>query len=108
MYNTLEQIKKHLNIDTEFVDDDNYLMLLEKVAEDSVERHIDHSLADLEDDGGQLPPSLNHAVLFLVGTMYANRESVTYGSAREIPTTYNYILDMFKDYSKREENGGTF
>lgn len=108
MYNTLAEIKKHLNIDSTFTDDDNYLMDLESVAELSVENHIDHDLSDLEDENHNLPFPLKHAILLFVGTMYANRESVTYGGAKEVPISYNYILDSYKDYSKREEQGGTF
>lgn len=108
MYNTLDEIKKHLNIDLQFTDDDEYLATLESVAENSVQLHIDHNLADLENGDGYLPTPLKHAILLFVGTMYANRESVTYGGAREVPNSYNYILDLFKDYSKKEENGGTF
>ena len=41
MYIQLYEIKKHLNIDKDFHDDDEYLMSLEEVAEKVVETNID-------------------------------------------------------------------
>lgn len=107
MYIDLSTIKKHLNIDESFKDDDEYLLMLEKVAEKSVAKHIDKDLAELE-DGGELPSPLLQAMLLFIGNMYNTRESVTFGSAMEVPLSYNYILDLYKDYSKKEEFGGIF
>lgn len=47
MYITLNQIKKHLNIDENFDDDNVYLTELLEVAEDVVQEHIDCNLIDL-------------------------------------------------------------
>lgn len=44
MYVNLQQLKKHLNIDSSFHDDDEYLCDLEQAAELAVERHIDDKL----------------------------------------------------------------
>lgn len=107
MYIDLSTIKKHLNIDESFKDDDKYLLMLEEVAEKSVAKHIDKDLAELE-DGGELPSPLLRAMLLFIGNMYNTRESVTFGSAMEVPLSYNYILDLYKDYSKKEEFGGIF
>ena len=45
MYVTLEQAKKHLNIDSDFNEDDDYIMQLINVAEIAVEKHIDCDLS---------------------------------------------------------------
>ena len=55
MYIQLYQIKKHLNIDEDFHDDDEYLMSLEEVAERVVETNIDTKLAKLENGDGEIP-----------------------------------------------------
>lgn len=99
MYVALDKIKTHLNIDKDFVADDNYLMSLSEVAECVVERHIGYKFSDLmSKNDGQLPMPLQHAMLLLIGTMYANRESVTYGSANILPHAYDYILQLFENY----------
>ena len=97
MYISLDKCKKHLNIDPDFKEDDNYIMSLVEVAEEIVQRHIGYRFEDILVDG-QLPMALQHAMLLFIGTMYANRESVTFGSASELPLAYNYILQLFENY----------
>lgn len=108
MYINLETIKKHLNIDSFFTEDDEYLMLLEDVAEKAVSKHIDCNLSELQDGNGGLPSPLLHAILLLVGNMYMQRESISFSNATEVPLSYSYLLDLYKDYSKKYDNGGTF
>jgi uncharacterized phage protein (predicted DNA packaging) len=99
MYVALDKIKTHLNIDKDFVEDDNYLMSVSEVAECVVERHIGYKFSKLmEDNDGQLPMPIQHAMLLFIGTMYANRESVTFGSANVLPHAYDYILQLFENY----------
>ena len=81
MYLDLGRIKKHLNLDSGFTDDDDYILLLEDVAEKTVERHIDCSLSDLQAESGELPAPLLQALLLYIGDMYSNRESVAFSSA---------------------------
>lgn len=101
-------IKKHLNIDDSFTEDDDYLIELERVALALVEKHIDRPIKDLLDEGGELPTPLSQAVLLQIGNMYQSRESVAFSNAVELPKSYDYILDMYKDYSKKEKDGGIF
>lgn len=108
MFVQLYQIKKHLNIDEYFKDDDEYLVSLEQIAESIVERHIDRKLGELVGEDGELPSPLLHAILILIANFYMQRESISYSSMTEVPQSYNYILDLFKDYSKKVENGGVF
>ena len=77
MYLDLSTIKQHLYIDHN--DDDRYLCDLESVAEDAVRADLNlDSLEEIEDETGMLPASVIQAMLLLVGTLYANRESVSY------------------------------
>lgn len=99
MYLTLSQIKKHLNIDTEFTMDDTYLMNLASVAENAVQKHIDNELSEMEDENGNIPMPLIHAMLLMVGSFYAKRESIAFASTVEVPLAYNYLLDLYKNYN---------
>lgn len=105
---SLEDLKKHLNIDSYFTDDDEYLISLEGVAEAAVAKHIDCNLEDLLDDNGELPTPIIQAMKLFVGNMYQSRESVAFTQAVEIPNAYEYLLSLYKDYSKKLEVGGTF
>ncbi len=103
MYLQLSQIKKHLNINEDFVDDDEYLVELSKVTENVVQKHIDRELKDLEDEEGNIPSSLLHAMLLLIGTYYASRESVAFVSTSELPHAYDYIIALYKNYDGPHE-----
>lgn len=105
MFIQLYQIKKHLNIDEEFHQDDEYLVDLSIVAEQVVQKHIDNNLKELcAENNGDLPSPLLHAMLLFIGNMYANRESVAFASSSEIPLSYNYLLDLYKNYNNTKKN----
>ena len=97
MYITLEQAKKHLLIDEEFTADDLYILDLITVAEDSVSKHLDIALDELE-VGGSLPPAVIHAMLLMIGNFYANREPVVFGSVAKLPYSYEYLIGLYKHY----------
>ena len=99
MYLQLYQIKKHLNIDADFHDDDEYLMDVALVAENMVQQNIDRPLSQMENGEGEIPSPLIHAMLLLVGNFYANRESVTYGAATPLPHAYEYIIKLYKNFN---------
>ena len=107
MYVNLQQLKKHLNIDSSFHEDDEYLCDLEQAAELAVERHIDDKLENIKIASGRttLPSILQQAVLILTANFYANRESIAYTSLTEIPYNLTYLLDLYKNYSKRYTGG---
>ena len=103
MYLQLYQLKKQLNIDTEFHDDDEYLCDLAMVAENAVQRHIDRPLSDYENDEGMLPMPLIQAMLLMVGTFYAKRESIAFAASQEVPLAYEYLLSLYKNYNGSHE-----
>lgn len=103
MYLQLYQLKKQLNIDTEFHDDDEYLCDLAMVAENAVQRHIDRPLSEYENDEGMLPMPLIQAMLLMVGTFYAKRESIAFAASQEVPLAYEYLLSLYKNYNGSHE-----
>ena len=103
MYLQLNQIKKHLNIDEDFKNDDEYLLQLAQAAQNVVEVHLDRPLDSLENEEGNLPSSLIQAMLLLVGTWYANRESVSFASNSVLPHSYDYIIALYKNYNREVE-----
>lgn len=78
------------------------------VAEKVVEAHIDCSLNDLLDGNGQLPLPIIQAMKLFIGNMYQSRESIAFTTATEIPFAYDYLLSLYKDYSKKNDEGGIF
>ena len=106
-YLNLELIKNHLNLQN-FSDDDMYIQHLGSAVEFVVERDIDKKLTTIaQENGGELPPSLLHAMLLLLGTYYANRENVSYASCVEVPKTYQYICDLYRSYGVNSQEFNT-
>lgn len=103
-YLTLNDIKKHLNLDTAFTDDDAYLEALGTAAEEVVSRQIDEPLSLLEDDNHKIPQPLIFAALIWCATMYAVRESATTTSMTPVPHSFAMLCDMYRNYSYEKSN----
>ena len=97
MYLSVNDVKRHLIIDHN--DDDLYIADLITVAEDAVRRDLNlYSLKDIEDCNGMLPACVTQSMLILIGTLYANRESVSYGQAHPVPHSYEYLISLARNY----------
>lgn len=103
-YLTLALVKKHLNIDANYPDDDVYLKHLIGVAQDVLERSIHQYLSDLADDDGELPAGVLQAMLIYIGDLYANRESIAFGATpTEVPRTYEYLCALYRRFDNTED-----
>ena len=98
MYITLEQAKKHLNLEPDFVDDDEYITGLIDVAEQAVRVHVNEDIDTLaEKNGGCIPAPILHASLLYIGNMYQNREPL--GTRNQpLPFNYQYLIDLYRNY----------
>lgn len=100
MFITLKNAKKHLNIDDSFTEDDDYITSLIKVAEDAVAKNENIALKDMVEDG-ELPSSIIHSILLLVGNLYNNREATSYSTVSEVPYTYKYLINLNRNFTVR-------
>lgn len=97
MYITLEQAKKHLNIEPEFTDDDEYILGLISVAQNAVEVHCNRTLEETaERNGGCLPAPLLQAMLLSIGDFYREREPL--GKMYALPLSYEYLINLYINY----------
>lgn len=96
-YLNLDLVKKHLQVDEDYTEDDEYILALMDVAENSISQHLDIALDELAEDG-ELPSSITHAMYLMIGNLYANREPVYYGQIVKIPYTYEYLVGLYKHY----------
>lgn len=104
IYLKLYQIKRHLNIDERFQEDDEYLLELAEVAQAAVEKHLDTSLQNIaKDNGGTLPSPIVHAMKLLVAEYYSQREAISYTSVQVVPLAYDYLLAPYIDYKPKEK-----
>jgi uncharacterized phage protein (predicted DNA packaging) len=99
MYIQLDLAKKHLNIEDDFTEDDEYILSLIEVAESSVRVHINEDFVDIaEKNGGELPPPILHAALLMIGNLYQNREVIG-NKNLALPYNYQYLIDLYKNYN---------
>lgn len=104
IYLKLYQIKRHLNIDERFQEDDEYLLELAEVAQAAVEKHLDTSLQEIaQNNGGTLPPPIVHAMKLLVAEYYGQREAISYTATQVVPLAYDYLLAPYINYKPKKE-----
>ena len=97
MYLTVEDLKKHLNVDHS--EDDAYIEELIEVAEDSVATYLNAPLTDYI-EGANLRASVRHAIRLLVGTWYASRESVAFATPSALPDGLYALLMPLRKFIK--------
>ena len=86
-----DEIKKHLNIELGYTDDDLYLTDLSIAAQQMVEHDLNRQLNECENQSVKL------AILFLIATWYSNREAIGY-EKKDIPKTYDYLINNLRNY----------
>lgn len=103
MFVAKDTVKKQLNLDIDYIEDDDYIIHLIASAEDAVAKRLNvDSLSELVDPyTGGLPDSVIHSVLLLIGNWYANREPVAYGTATKIPYTLDFLFDLNRNYDTK-------
>lgn len=98
MYLDIDLVKKHLNIESGYTDDDELLLLYMEAAEDAVRVHVNEDLETIaEKSGGCIPTPLFQAMLLQVGNLYQNREIV--GTKVEtVPFAYQYLINLYRNF----------
>lgn len=100
-YVDLQQVKKHLNVEESFIEDDEYIDELIEAAETVVEKDICVKLSTLaEENEGKLPAPLRQCIRLMVGQFYANREPVAFAQSAEVPLSYSHLVSLYRNYAK--------
>lgn len=99
MYIPLDLAKKHLNVELDYTEDDEYILGLIQVAEEAVQVHANEKLEEIAEHNGGCPPlPLIQAALLYVGNMYQNREIIG-AKATALPFNYSYLIDLYRNYN---------
>lgn len=98
MYVTLEEAKRHLQIEEGYEGDDQYIIALIEAAEVVVADHIKYDSLSKAFPEGSAPLPVKHAILLMVGNLYANREPVAFAQSYEVPLSYKYLLGPYVNY----------
>jgi uncharacterized phage protein (predicted DNA packaging) len=94
---SLKDIKKHLNLEESFTEDDAYILQLLEVAQLSVERHLNYRLTD-DCESNSI---VHHAIKIIAANFYANRESIGNESYNKIPYTLEYLISLDRNYGDK-------
>lgn len=100
MHVTLDEAKKHLNVEQEYTEDDNYIETLIDVAEAKVAKELCvkvEELATIEEGSKLIPHPIKQAILLNIGMYYANREEVTYTQSKPLEQGSKYLLALYRD-----------
>lgn len=99
----LALFKKHVRAD-DFADDDEYLEHLLAAAEESVITATHRTEQELRDNNaGEFPTPLKHAVMMLAAHWYNQRESVSSVQMHEVPDSLQALV---KPYRKLVDDAG--
>lgn len=102
MYITLDEAKKHLNVESDFTEDDEYISSLIEVAEAKVAAELClKSTDDLKTlRGGEvIPPPIKQAIMLTIGLYYNNREEVTASQTHTLAQGALHLIQLYRDYS---------
>lgn len=98
MYLDIDIVKKHLNIESGYTEDDELLLVYMDAAEQAVRVHVNEDLDTIaEKNGGCLPTPLFQAALLQVGNFYQNREVIGTKTA-EVPFAYQYLINLYRNF----------
>lgn len=96
-YTTLEDAKKHLNIEATWTEDDAYITSLLNVAELAIQNYCGND--DLADYTILTAPvTLVQAAYFLTAHFYVNRQIVSFSQGVEIPYTLQFLINPYKNF----------
>lgn len=96
MHVTLEEAKRHLQIESDYEGDDSYIKYLIEASEVVVANRL--KCDSLDDAFPILPLPVKHAVLLMVGNLYANREPVAFVQSYQVPLNIEYLLGPYVKY----------
>lgn len=99
-YISLERAKQHLNLEPDFVDDDELILQYIDAAELTVLLEVNaSSFEELETEPGKLPAPLQQAILLLLGTFYGSRESIVYGVIMQQVPAYKHLIHLYRNFA---------
>lgn len=103
----LTLIKTHLRIDSDYTEEDTYLLQLRDVALEAVNWQVDRPTEEMEDgaeptepteEEEEEPKALLQAALLLIGELYEHRE-VTGDKATQLPKAFDYLVGTKRRYT---------
>lgn len=100
---TLEEIKRQLRLEEDYLDEDSLLEAFSKAVQARTETYLNRKLYDAvsdipadDPDGLVLPDDIRLGMLLLVTHFYENRSSVTEVEKTEMPQSYTWLVGPYR------------
>lgn len=100
MYITLEEAKRHLEVDPDYTGDDDLIRDIILDVEDVAASDLCVPLQILETEYGALPRTIRRAMLLLIGSYYKNREDeIPNSESAQMANGYRKLISNYRNYS---------
>ncbi len=96
----INQLKRQLNIEQDYNDDDAILQHYLDVAYAASCEYLKYSATTSMSGftGNTTPIGFVHAVIMLAAHFYLNRNMVSFAQGSEVPYSYRFLLDPYRDF----------
>ena len=102
----ITQLKRQLNIELDYTDDDFFLQNLLQSSISAVQTYLGVNAltgyTGFEVSGYTsnvpLPPEIYQSIIMLAAHLYLNRNIVSFGVGTEIPYSFKFLLGPYKNY----------
>ena len=93
---TLQELKRHLNVESDYIDDDGILQDLIEVTAIAIKNYLNNELSGYTETN--IPLTIKQASLLLAAHLYTNRQIISFANGVEIPYTFKFLLDPYKNF----------
>ena len=90
----VDELKQNLNIEPDYKDDDEYLLMLLEVAEDAVLNYCDLTIEEYNQLSNPTP--LKYAIIIIASQYFENRTAISFSSANKIPYSMEFLISPFR------------
>lgn len=95
IYTTINELKRQLNIEASYDDENTYLEQLLNVSELAIANDCNGGISGYTQQN--LPITIKQAMLMLATHLYLNRQPVAFANAVEIPYSIKYLISSEKN-----------
>lgn len=93
---TILDIKRQLNIELTYTDDDILLQHMLDVSTSAVEKYLGtNALTGYTET--QIPKEVIQAIVMLASHFYLNRNMITFAQGLELPYSFKWLLDPYRN-----------
>ena len=94
---SIKDMKRQLNIELSYTDDDATLQRYIDIATISVQTYCNDGLSGYT-GSTSIPLPVEQSIILLATHFYINRNMVSFGQGTEIPYSFRFLLDPYKNF----------